>query len=327
MTPTTLLISLLTLLALSAFFSMAETSLLALSRIRLRHLVAQGRRRAKIVQGLVSRLDHLLATILLANNVANIAFTSLATAACIVVLGQQWGVLAATVGTTGIILFFGEMVPKIAAAQYPERIALWLAPLVRVVVWLLGPLVTGLTRASQALLRLTGLHLAPRSPLITEEEIRLMIEVGKEEGVLGEQERELLHRIFEFGDTKVRDVMVPLAEMAMVPAGASHEQVLETLIEAGYSKLPVYNAGEPARVVGVIHAHDILHLWRHQALIVVPDLIRPVYAVPPEKRVSDLLKELQQRKVQIAIVTDGQGRTLGMVTLEDLVEEIVGDIA
>jgi len=325
MTPTVLLLSLLGLLGLSAFFSLAETSLLALSRIRLRHLVAQGRRRARIIQGLVNHLDHLLATILLANNLVNVAFSSLATVACITVLGQQWGIVVATFGATAVILLFGEITPKIAAAQYSERIALWVAPFIRAFVWLLGPVVRVITRASRALLRLTGLHLKARSPLITEEEIRLMIEVGKEEGVLGEQERQLLHRIFEFGDTKVGEVMVPKDRIAMVSDRATHDAVLDTLIEEGYSRLLVYPGEDRTRVTGVIHAHDVLHLWRHQTLIVTPDLIRPVYAVAPEKRVSDLLREFQQRKIQIATVVDAQGRTLGMVTLEDLIEEIVGD--
>lgn len=327
MIPPLLLVLLGVLLLISAFLSMAETSLMALSRIRLRHLVAQGRRRAKIIQGLVNRLDHFLATILLANNLVNIAFTSVATAICIVLLGEQWGIVAATFGATGLIVFFGEITPKIAAAQYTERIALWMAPFIRVFVWMLGPIATVLTRMSQRLLKLTGLHLKPRSPLITEEEIRLMIEVGKEEGVLGEQERQLLHRIFEFGDTKVGEVMVPCDEMAMVSDRATHEQVLDLLIEEGYSKLPVYQGEDRTRVIGVIHAHDVLHLWQHQALIVIHDLIRPVYTVPPEKRVSDLLREFQQRKVQIAIVVNAEGQALGMATLEDLVEEIVGDIA
>ncbi len=319
--------SLLLLLVLSAFFALAETSLMALSRIRLRHLVAQGRRRARIIHGLVSRLDHLLATLVLGNTFVNIAFSSVATVLCVTMLGLRRGVIVASVGATAIVLLFGEITPKIAAAQYPERIALWVAPFVRVCVWILGPLVTVITRVSRALLRLTGLHLTARSPLITEEEIRLMIEVGKEEGVLGEQERQMLHRIFEFGDTKVGEVMVAREQMAMVSDRATHDQVLDILMEEGYSRVPVYHGDDPSRIIGVIHAHDILHLWRNQQLIAIPDLIRPVYAVPPETRVSDLLREFQHRKTQIAMVTDPQGRVLGMATLEDLVEEIVGELA
>lgn len=326
MTPTIILISLGALLVLSAFFSMSETAIMALSRIRLRHLVAQGRRRAKIIQGLVNRLDHFIATILLANNLVNVAFTSLATAVCITWLGPEWGVAAATFGVTAVLLVFGEITPKMAAAQYTERLALWVAPLIKVIVWVFGPVVTVLTKFSRALLRLTGLHLRPRSPLITEEEIRLMIEVGKEEGVLGEQERQLLHRIFEFGDTKVGEVMVPREQIAMVSDQATHDQILDILIEEGYSRLLVYRGDDRARVIGVIHAHDVLTLWRNQGLIVIHDLIRPVYAVPPETRVSDLLKEFQHRKVQIAVVVGREGKALGMVTLEDLIEEIVGDL-
>ncbi len=319
-------ILLLVFLVLSAFFSLSETSFMALSRIRLRHLVAQGRRRAKIIQGLVNHFDHFLATILLANNFANIAFTSLATVLCVGLLGERWGIALATLGSTAIILLLAEITPKVAAAQHPERVALWTAPFVRVFVWLLGPVTTVLTRMSRFLLRLVGVPLKSRAPFITEEEIRLMIEIGKEEGVLGEQERQLLHRIFEFGDTKVGEVMVPRVEIAMVSNRATHEQVLEAFVEEGYSRILVYQEEDRSRIVGVIHTHDLLHLWRHQTLIAVPDLIRPVFTVPPETRVSDLLKEFQHRKVQLAVVVDGPGRALGMVTLEDLVEEIVGDL-
>ncbi|MBI4227587.1 MAG: HlyC/CorC family transporter [Candidatus Omnitrophica bacterium] len=321
-----ILTALLLLLALSAFFSLSETSFMALSRLRLRHLVAQGRRRAKIIQGIVNRLDHFLATILLANNFVNIAFTSLATAFCVTALGEQWGVTAATLGTTALILIFGEITPKVAAAQHAERIALWTAPLMRAFVWLLGPVTTVLTRISRLVLRALGVPLKSRAPFITEEEIRLMIEIGKEEGVLGEQERQLLHRIFEFGDTKVAEAMVPLAQVAMVSSAATHDQVLEAFTEEGYSKILVCEGDDRARVVGVIHTHDLLHLWKNEGLIATQDLIRPVYAVPPDTRVSDLLKEFQTRKIQLAVVTNPQGLAVGLVTLEDLVEEIVGDI-
>src|SRR3989338_1315539 len=322
----TLLTTLLVLLVLSAFFSLSETSFMALSRLRLRHLVAQGRRRAKIIQGLVNHLDHFLATILLANNFVNIDFTSLATVLCVAVLGERWGVATATVGSTAIILVLAEITPKVAAAQHAERIALWVAPFARAFVWLLGPVTTVLTRVSRMILRTLGVPLKPRAPFITEEEIKLMIEIGKEEGVLGEHERQLLHRIFEFGDTKVGEVMVSQDDVAMVSDGAGHEEVLRTLIEEGYSRLLVYPGGDRTRTIGVIHTHDILHLWQNQGLIVMTDIIRPVYQVPSEMRVIDLLREFQQRRIQIAVVADRQGLTLGMVTLEDLVEEIVGDL-
>ena len=326
MIPTATLVVLLVLLGVSAFFSLSETAIMAFSRIRLRHLVAKGSRRAKVIQGLVNRLDHFLATILLGNNFVNVAFTSLATAVCVTLLGERWGVVAATFGATGIILFFSEITPKIAAAQYPERIALAVAPFIVALVRVLEPVATILTRGSQWVLRFTGLHLKPRAPFITEEEIKLMIEIGKEEGVLGEHERQLLHRIFEFGDTKVGEVMVSQDDVAMVSDGAGHEEVLRTLIEEGYSRLLVYPGGDRTRTIGVIHTHDILHLWQNQGLIVMTDIIRPVYQVPSEMRVIDLLREFQQRRIQIAVVADRQGLTLGMVTLEDLVEEIVGDL-
>ena len=173
--------------------------------------------------------------------------------------------------------------------------------------------------------RLFGVATLPRSPLVTEEELKLMIEMGKEEGVLGEHERRMLHRIFEFGDLKVKDVMIPRDRMTVVPDRANHDEVLTVLTERGHSRIPVYR-DSPDRIVGVIHAQEILHIWREGWLIVLQDLIHPPFEVSPEMRVTELLHEFQRRKIQIAIAVDPQGKALGLVTLEDLLEEIVGEI-
>ncbi|MBI3990889.1 MAG: CBS domain-containing protein, partial [Candidatus Omnitrophica bacterium] len=168
-------------------------------------------------------------------------------------------------------------------------------------------------------------HPAKRSPLVTEEEIRLMIEVGREEGVLADEERKMLHRIFEFGETSVEEVMVPKEKIIAIEIGAQPDELLELVVEEGHSRIPVYRESIE-HITGIIYARDLLHIWRNKSLIVIPDLIHPAYYIRPGKKVNDLLADFQLKKIQIAIVVNDEGNTLGLVTLEDLTEEIVGEV-
>jgi putative hemolysin len=164
-----------------------------------------------------------------------------------------------------------------------------------------------------------------RSPLITEEELRTMIEIGKEEGVLSDEERKMLHRIFEFGDTKVADVMIPKEKIIAVDIKASPEDLLNVFVEEGHARLPVY-AGSIDNIVGIIYARDLLYILKDRGLFLLPDLVHEAYYVSNKMRVNELLREFQKEKIQIAIVADENKKTLGILTLEDLLEEIVGEI-
>lgn len=319
------LILMMLLLAAAFFFSLSEMSLVALSKLRLRHMVQRKVRNAQQLQKLIGRIDEVITSIVVANNFVQAGISSIGTALCILWLGPETGVVAATILTGTIILLFGEITPKVLAIRHSDRLALRLAPFLTALLRLLGPLSQRVTAFSNGLLKMVGIEQTPRSPLVTEEEIKIMIEVGKEQGVLGEDERTLLHRIFEFGDLKVEDVMVPRNQMVCVPKGATHEEVLTVLTEQGHSRIPVYG-DSPDRIVGIIYAQEMLHIWREGWLIQLQDLIHPPFEVRPDQRVSDVLQEFQKRKVQIAIVVNGQGSALGMATLEDLIEEIVGEI-
>jgi CBS domain containing-hemolysin-like protein len=224
-----------------------------------------------------------------------------------------------------MILFLTDIMPKVYAARYADQVSLKIAFPMSLLVRLFRPIGRWVTKLTDVSLKFVGVKMPSRSPLITEEELKLMIELGKEEGVLGEHERLMLHRIFEFGDLKVKDVMIPLSEMVAVPEGASHDEVLTVLTEQGHSRLPVYR-GSRERIVGVIYAQELLHIWREGWLIILQDLVHPVHQVPPDRRVIDLLKDFQRLKVQMAVVVDQEDRALGLVTLEDLMEEIVGEI-
>lgn len=325
MTPLLLLLILIVLLLLSATFSASEAALLAINKIRLRHLTQQGNTHARVAYSLVTRLDRLIATILIYANLINVLLSALATILCVQWFGPEWGIAAATVGMTILLLVVGEITPKVFAAAHAERMALAVAiPMARLIT-ATAPVTRLFTAVSHGIIRLVGGQRLRRSPLITEEEIRLMIEVGKEEGVLGDDERKMLHRIFEFGDTLVGAVMIPRAQIIAVEVTAGVDELLERFVEEGHARLPVYR-GDLDRIEGIIYARDLLHLLRHDQLVIVADLIHPAHLVPPSKRVTELLKDFQRLHLQIALVQDAKHRTVGLVTLEDLLEEIVGDM-
>ncbi len=325
MTPLLILLLLAVLLALSAIFSASEAALLAINKIRLRHLTQQGNKRARVAYSLVTRLDRFIATILCCNNLVTVLISALGTVLFVEWLGPEWGVVAATLVLTAVLLVVGEITPKVFATAHAERVALWMAVPIARLIQFTAPVVRIFTAISHGIIRLAGGQRLRRSPLITEEELRLMIEVGKEEGVLGDDERKMLHRIFEFGDTLVQEVLIPREQIVGVELSAMVDEVMDRFVEEGHARLPVYR-GDLDHIEGIIYARDLLHLLRHRELVVVSDLIHPAYLVSTTKRVTDLLRDFQRLHLQIAIVQDAQRRTVGLVTLEDLLEEIVGDI-
>ena len=310
---------------LSFFFSISETSIIALSKIRLRHLVNQGLKRAQSVQRMVTILDKFIAAILIGNNFVNIAMSVIITAIFVRLLGYNWGVVAATFISAFFIVTVCEITPKILAIKHTEKIALFIAPLMEFFIKIFQPVISLFTVMSSGLLKLLGVKPTKRSPLITEEELRLMIEVGKEEGVLSDEERKMLHRIFEFGDTRLKEVMVLKNKIIAVNINTSPEELLNIFVEEGHARLPVYD-GSIEKIVGVIYARDLLYILRDKGLFLLQDLIHSAYYAACGMRVNELLRVFQADKIQIAIVVDEHKNTLGLVTLEDLIEEIVGEI-
>lgn len=310
---------------LSFFFAVAETSIIALSKIRLRHMVNQGLKRAQFIQRLITNLDKFITAILVGNNFVNIAMSAIITAISVHIFGYRWGVVIATFTSAFFILIICEITPKILAIKHTEKIALFIAPLMEGFIKIFLPVINIFTGISNSILKLMRINPAKRSPLITEEELRLMIEVGKEEGVLSDEERKMLHRIFEFGDTKVMDVMVPKEKIIAVNINCSPEDLLNIFVEEGHARLPVYKDSID-NIVGIIYARDLLYVLRDKGLFVLQDLIRQAYYAPGALRVNELLKKFQIDKIQIAIVVDEHKKTAGLLTLEDLIEEIVGEI-
>jgi putative hemolysin len=320
-----ILITVLILALLSFFFSASETAIIGLSKIRLRNMLAKGVKHAKSIQVLVTKLDKFIAAILIGNNFVNIAISSIFTAVCVHLFGYRLGVVAATFISTFFVLIFCDITPKILAAKHSEKIALSSAPFMEAFIRIFHPIVMIFTAISNFILKLMRIAPGKRSPLITEEELRMMIEIGKEEGVLSDEERRMLQRIFEFGDTKVKDVMVTLDKVVSASIDSDPNALLDVFVEEGHARLPVYR-DNPENIVGIIYARDLLYPLREKELFLLQDLMREVAFVPESMRVNQLLLKFQVEKIQVAIVLGENKKVVGLVTLEDLIEEIVGEL-
>lgn len=312
------------LLGLSALYSMSETAMMALSRGRARHLAESGQPRGRAVEHMVDQPNRILGTVLVGNNLANIAASAIATALLVQAFGPT-GITIATVVMTIVVLLVAEITPKTYAAHNPEQVAVRLAHFLEVSAVIFTPFVRVLTWVGVGGVRALG-GKVDGGRLITEEEIRTLVDVGQEEGLLEAEERQMIQGIFELGDTVVREVMVPRIDMQTLPSEATLENAWDMVIQAGHSRIPVYRKTVDD-VIGVVYARDILAYVKERPLDTrVESLIRPAYYVPESKKVDELLADFRRERTHIAIVLDEYGGTAGMVTIEDLFEEIVGEI-
>ncbi|HEU5369617.1 MAG TPA: hemolysin family protein [Ktedonobacterales bacterium] len=312
-------------LILSACSSAAETALTSVSRIKIKNQVEDGDRTAQQIERLLGEPNKFLTTILVVNNVAVIVASTLATLLAIK-LTQSWGELISTLLMALLVLVFCEITPKTAVIQNPERWARVLVQPVRGAGWLLTPVIWLLGFITASLVRLLGGRIRRRGPFVTEEELRMLVTVGEEEGIIEEEEREMIHSIFELGDRPVREVMVPRIDMVTLESDDTLDDATTLIMQGGQSRIPVYE-DTIDNIIGVLYAKDLLrHLRQGNTKARVRDFVRPAYFVPESKKLDDLLHELQHQRVHMAIVVDEYGSVAGLVTIEDLVEEIIGDI-
>ncbi len=314
------------LILCGAFFGAAETALFAASRLTLRRMRDSGDRRARLAHQLLEDPGHLLTTLLAGNTIANVGSSVIATSIALSLLGRRAGEIVAFIGATVLVLILAEIAPMTLAVRYADRFALNVAGTVRAVSVVLTPLVRLLSLAGTAVVRPFGGAITPHAPLVTEDQLRFLVQVGEEEGVIEEEEREMIHSIFEFGDTVVREVMRPRVDIIAVQAKATINEALGLMMESGHSRLPVYE-GSVDHIVGVVYVRDLLPALRQGRLDQpVGEVQRPPFFVPDAKKVDELFREMQGRKISMAIVVDEYGGTAGVVTMEDLLEEIVGEI-
>lgn len=313
-------------LILSAFFSASETALMSLSKIRLRHLQEEKVKHADLVQSLVEKPNRLLGSILVGNNLVNIAASAIAT-----VLFTKFfpglGALIATVVMTVLVLVFGEITPKSLAAAKSEKFSLRLAPFVRLIIWLFTPITTVIMFITNGLIRLLGGKKdMTHQPFITEEELKTMVNVSHEEGVLEIDEKKMINNVFAFGDSQAKDVMTPRTDMIAVPEDATYDEILEVFKTEQFSRIPVYRETTDD-IIGVLYIKDLILNGCQHDTFSLKNLIREPYFTYEFKRTAELFEHMREKHIPMAIVLDEYGGTAGIVSMEDLVEEIVGDIA
>jgi putative hemolysin len=312
-------------LIIAAFAAAAETSLTSVSRIRMRSLAEDGNKRARTVTRLHADPNAYLSTILSLNTVAVIV-VSTATA---LLIGSYLTNVPQAIGTivlSVVVLIFCEIAPKSLALRFNERFALVLAGPVQFLTRLLRPLVGGLSAMSRLIVRAATRGHSVRGPFVTEEELKLLLYVGEQEGIVEQEEREMIHGILEMTDKTVREVMVPRVDVVASESTDSIADVIRVIIEYGYSRIPIYEDNVD-NIVGVVYAKDLL---RHGVIgddqRALKEVAREPYYTPEAKHVGELLRDMKERKVHIAVVVDEHGGTAGIVTFEDLIEEIVGPI-
>ena len=313
-------------LLLSAFFSGSETAFISLQRFRLEHMVNTEVVGAKRVALMLKHPEKLLSTILLGNNFVNTAAAALGTAVALSLWPEQ-GVIIATVVVTILLLVFSETTPKTLATRHAERISLLSSRPIGVIAWLLTPFVLALSWIASGIARIFGGESLHRS-LVGEEEIRTMISVGHKEGTVEEDEAEMLHKVFDFGNRPVRDAIIPRTEVVWVEKGTKLGDFLGVYSGSPLSRFPVYEDNTD-NVVGILSVKDVLMSLAKGTMnneSVIDELIRPAYFTPESKRISELFAEMRDKNYRMAVAVDEYGGTAGIVSLSRLVEEIVGPV-
>jgi CBS domain containing-hemolysin-like protein len=316
------LVVVLLLVAIAAVMAAAEVSITRMNRFRAYALREEEKRGAKALVRIVENPAPYLNVVLLVTLLVQLGGTTLAGTIAVRVFHDA-GELVATIVMTVILFVFAEVTPKTFTVQQTDRVALRLAPMIVGLKRIVGPLASVLIKLANVILPGKGLA---QGPFVTETEIKAMAEAASEEDAIEEEEKELIHSIFEFGDTLVREVMVPRPDMISAPMTATLRDVLDLVLKHGYSRIPIYKETVDD-IAGIAYAKDLLrHLHAGKQDVALDRIIREPYFVPDSKKVSDLLREMQARRVHIAIVLDEYGSTAGLVTIEDLLEEIVGEI-
>ncbi len=318
------LLVLVLLLGCSAFFSASETALMSLSRVKLRHMLENDVSGAARVQRLIDDPSRLLSAILVGNNVVNIGASALATSLAIQFFGST-GVGIATGVMTFLVLVFGEITPKSLAASKPERVALWVSLIISFVTRVLAPIIALLTYVTNYVIRLLGGDINVRQPLLTEEEIRTMVDMGHEDGVLDVEKRKMIHNVFQFGDSLAKDAMVPRTDIEAVDIECDYDEIMEIFRKKRHSRMPVYQNSIDS-IVGILHIKDILDFEGDKTSFQLSGHLRPITYTFEGKKIAELFEEMRKKRLQMVAVADEYGGTAGIITMQDLVEEIFGDI-
>ena len=309
----------------SGFFSASETSLMSLSKIRIRYMEDEGVKGAKLVGSLIEKSSDLLSSILVGNNIVNIAATSVSTSLFINIFGDG-GVAIATAVMTVLVLIFGEITPKTIAANSPEKVAVVVSKPISIIMKITKPIVWVFNLLTGIIFKIMGIDNDGVKPFITEEELKAMVNVSHEEGVLEMEEREIINNVFQFGDMQAKEAMIQRLDMVAIDIEDSYDEIIELFKSEKLSRLPVYQESIDD-IVGILNIKDIIFLSDEEIEnFDIKDYVREAFFTYEFKKITQLLEEMKKEKTQMAIVVDEYGGTAGLLTIEDLVEVIVGDI-
>jgi len=319
------LILLAILLLIGALTAASETAVIAASIIKLRRLAADGSKPAKIILKILETPERFFGAILVANNIVDALIASIVTVIIVSFIGSNSkSILLATIAASFLIIIF-EVAAKTLSAKKPVRIALYLSTTVKYLIIILTPIVKILSIITNFLVNLMGGKTKGKPSLVVEDEIKALIRIGEEESPRHKDKYKMLSKVFEFSETVVKTVMVPKDKMVAIDIKANIDDILDNVLESGHSRLPVYK-DKLDNIIGVINMKDLLNLSVNRDLVILEDIIYPPVFVADSKNVSELLKEFQKGHTHLAIVVDSYGKIQGLVTMEDLLEEIVGEI-
>ena len=314
---------LIALLVLSALFSSSETALTTVNRIRIRTLAGQGDKRAMTLLAVLQNPEKMLSVILIGNNVVNLYASSLATTVTLSLFGSKL-VGVATGILTLAVLVFGEVAPKTMASRNAEQIALRAAGPVKCLMWLFTPLVFVVNNLARLVMKLFGADRPGKRELMTAEELRTIVQVGHEDGVIENSERKMIDNVFDFGDRNARDIMIPRIDMTCIDVEAGYDELMEVVREEKYTRIPVYKESADT-IVGILNIKDLLFRAQDKPFRIAELMRKPLFTYE-QKKTSELMVEMRKNYTNLAIVLDEYGVTAGMVTMEDILEEIVGEI-
>ncbi|MBS6162203.1 MAG: HlyC/CorC family transporter [Firmicutes bacterium] len=315
-------LALIILICLSAFFSSAETSMTTVNKIRIQSLAEQGDKRALILLTVVEDSGKLLSTILIGNNIVNISASSLATTITMRLFGNA-AVSVSTGIITLLVLIFGEITPKTMASLHAEKMALSYARIIQFLMFLLTPVIFLVNKMAKGVLTLLRVDDSVKGNTITEHELRTLVNVGHKEGVIETEERQMIYNVFDFGDSQAQDVMVPRIDVTFADVNSSYEDLIQLFREEKHTRFPVFEETTD-NIIGIVNVKDLLLTEKKD--FTLRKILRDAYFTYEYKKTSELLMEMKEHSVSFAVVLDEYGATSGIVTLEDLVEEIVGDI-
>lgn len=319
----TQIIVLIFLLFLSGFFSSAETALTTVNKIRLRSLAEEGDRRSKITLKITEDSGKMLSAILIGNNIVNLSAASLTTTIAYNLGGSA--VAFASGLLTVLILIFGEITPKTMATIHSEKMSLLYAPLINLFMKLMTPLIFLINILSNIVLFILRIDPNAKNDTMTETELRTIVDVSHEDGVIESEEKEMIYNVFDLGDAKAKDVMVPRVNVTFADINSTYEELIELFRTDKFTRLPIYEESKD-NVVGTINMKDLLLFDNNKKEFHVKDILRETFFTYEYKNISELLVEMRQASFNIAIVLDEYGETAGLITLEDILEEIVGEI-